>query len=760
MTAHDHSQADLPQHAAVVPSLVLAFLHTPLRTFMGDVELHELLAWPRTSAVPEDLRREMLDTVIKRLRPRAEALWAAPTGVRLVEGWQDAVAAPERHKLEQLLRASAPRELPALTVREVKMALAAPLERVLGLLARLEALYWRPVPAVRAAVRSGAPEPVAATPAIRAELARAIALPWTETARAADPRFGFAGTGSLREWLAQWLDAPRMPADVPPLAQRVLQADTLTVAEEAQALARAASQVRRARAGATVTERWARILLARYLAAQGPGRTLEEVGAQFGLTRERVRQVCFLMERTLAEAPSAAPALERLLAALARVVPCSPEEANEQFARFLGEGAGTESLLDWARMLGRENLPVQLMHTRARVRGALVSVKMFESAQNANWVGAALRHASRDCSQVGCTNIVRVAGLLALEEGAAPGAQALETALAAAAGFRWLDAESRWFTLGSTDECAAANRVRKILAVACEPVSTDQIAAAFVTDDVWLYREAPGLGLATPPPHVLRELFTGWAWLRVVQKNRFVPAVALTAQALLSRTERLALAVIETHDGVACRFEVVEAVKAQESDSPMAATVMLGASPIIEKLEHGLYKLRGRRVGHAAIDAARGRLRAKMTHGAPAFETVPAAAPPGAAQGDGFVLRVTEAALRHEQYTVPPAYRGRLAARTVPVCDVQGVARGTVRVSPLGVLRGVNRLFADLRAGEWLRIDIVPSGLRARRLSQQLPNGGSALASDDTPREHHESDLAREAAREPSPPRDPPSPPI
>jgi hypothetical protein len=716
MTADAHLATRPLRHAAVVPSQVIALLRAPLRTSLGVVELSELLAWPRASEVPEYLRREMLNDILKRLRHRAEVLWALPTGVRLTDGWQAVVAASDRPKLEQLLRASAPRELPALTVRELKTALAAPLERVLGLLARLEALYWTPGPAGTPTGRfAPGREPVAVTPQIRADLARAVALPWTATVRTTDLRFGFPGAGTLREWLAQWLDA-----------------------DEAQALARAVSQARRARAGATTTERWARMLLARYLSPHGPGRTLEEVGAQFGVTRERVRQVCFLMERTLVEAASATPALDRLLAALARTVPCSPDEANEQFARFLGEDVGTESLIDWARMLGRENLPVQLVHTRAHVRGALVSVKMFEAAQAANWVGAALRHASRDCSQVGCTHIVRVAGLLALEEGAAPGAAALETALAATAGFRWLSPQSRWFTLGSTDDCAAANRLRKILAVATEPVNTDQIAAAFATDDIWLYRESPGLGLATPPLHVLRELFAGWAWLRVVQKNRFVPVEALSAEALLSRSERLALAAIEAHDGVACRFEVVEAVRVQESDSPMAATVMLGASPIIEKLEHGLYKLRGRRVGHAAIDAARLRLRTRMTRGTPPLEAEPQAAHP-----DGFALQVTAAALRNEQYTVPLGYRSRLAARTVPVCDAQGAAHGVARVSPSGVLRGVNRLFADLRAGEWLHIDLTPAGLRVRRTAQPPPTGVDAREADGAAHERPGPDETR-----------------
>jgi len=53
-------------------------------------------------------------------------------------------------------------------------------------------------------------------------------------------------------------------------------------------------------------------------------------------------------------------------------------------------------------------------------------------------LAATVRHAAFEYGFLGCTSIARTAGLLALE-----------AALSAASGFRWLDQDNGWFTLGT-----------------------------------------------------------------------------------------------------------------------------------------------------------------------------------------------------------------------------------------------------------------------------------------------------------------------
>ena len=464
-------------------------------------------------------------------------------------------------------------------------------------------------------------------------------------------------------------------------------------------------------------------MVARHMSAKGPGRTLQEVGALFEVTRERIRQVCEAMEQVMHETPPVTPALDRVLRATARIAPCSLDEVNEQLARFIGEGTGIEALIAWAETLGRQNLVVRCGQARLRLRGHLMNVKMVVLAGAGEWMAAALRHASRDCSVMGCTTVMRVAGQLSLKEGIAPGQEALETTLSEGTGFRWLDRESGWFSLGDSTSSSAATRVRKIMSVAHEAVGADQIGAAFASDDMWLYREEKR-AFAIPPPHVLRELFLGWDFLSVVQKGRFAPRTELDPEGLLSPPERVTIKVVEAHGGVACRFEVKAAIMSTLGTTDMAVAAMLGSSPVILKLEHGLYALRGRRVGDAALDAARMRLREKNQSLA---VHRPWLGP------NEFLLRVTEAVLRNEQYSIPTRYRQKLFARPVEVFDEAGAPLGVARANRSGALAGINKLLPALKAGDHIHVRIVGEaiGVGVREGLDEAEAGLSAEPDDE-----------------------------
>jgi hypothetical protein len=463
-------------------------------------------------------------------------------------------------------------------------------------------------------------------------------------------------------------------------------------------------------------DRWPAMFLARHISPQGSGKTLVEVGDANGLTRERVRQICEAYEDVFQRSEAVTPALDRALAAIARIAPCGVDEANEQLARFIGEGAGVECLIPWAETLGQKNIGIQCNRVRRRMRGQLVDTTVIERANSSPWVKPLIDHVSRDTLMFGCTNIIRVAGLLALKEGVAPGREAIEVALEGSALFRWLDKESGWFALGDTDGSSAAARVRKIMAVAHDHVGADQIAGALASDDMLIYRETQSLGLAVPPVHVLRELFRTWSWLKVVQKGRFAAGEGFDTAGVLSEAEQLAVQVIERCDGVACRFELREAVKAKLQHTDMAVSVMLGSSPIFERVEHGLYRLIGQRVGDAAMNAARTRMRMKASlHVAPSFPD---------AKPNEFVCRVTEAALKNEQYNVPTRFQSQLAGLRIPVQGVGGKALGEARISQSGALSGFNRLFKP-KLGDLFRVAVGAEGLQVELLKEGARRAGS-----------------------------------
>ena len=232
------------------------------------------------------------------------------------------------------------------------------------------------------------------------------------------------------------------------------------------------------------------------------------------------------------------------------------------------------------------------------------------------------------------------------------------------------------------------------------------------SDDALIYRESQSLGLAVPPVHVLRELFRTWSWLKVQQKSRFSAGPGFDSTGVLSEAEQIAMQVIEQYDGVACRFELRDAIEQKLNHSDMAVSVMLGSSPIFQRLEHGIYLLIGRRVGDAAVNAARTRMRVMSSaNGAPAFPE---------AKANEFMFRVTGAALKNEQYGVPSRFHGQLAGQRMPFEGPTGVPRGEARISQSGALSGFNRLFTP-KIGDVFRVVVGTDGLRVELLRSEQP---------------------------------------
>lgn len=710
MTTLTRAEGDVgpPRHAEVVPAFVTASIRAPLESWAGPIYPSELVRWVRKGDLTETERANLRKAIVKRTRVRAEQFWSQPTGVRLVEGWQTRFTDRDRKRLERL-PVTAERPLEVWTLREVKEHLFLPLERTFELLARLEAMYWQPPsPASKITPTTLMSQTalVAVTPEVQRLADAVLELPWLKGVSGHDLRFGHGSDVPLPDWIRTQVQGSTVQESVPKLLERLLAAEKLTAAEEAKDIAVAAARdcVPKG-ADAAAVERWVSILLRRHISPTGPGRILADVGEEFGVTRERIRQICESFEEYLAEVQPAAPALDRVLRAAARVAPAQVDDLDGQLRRFIGDGAGMASLVPWAAVLGRGKLPIRCQKTRTSVRGKFLEVVMVHAADEADWVQAMIRHVSRDSSMFGCTNILRIAGRLALKEGVAPGQEVITAALVATDGFRWLDEETGWFSLGDSSTSSVALRVRKILAVARDSIGTDEIAGALASDDMMLYREETTLGLATPPVHVLRELFKGWPWLEVVQRGRYRPGPGFNPVGALSGVELALVDVITAHDGVACRVELKDVVIGKLGMTDVLLAHVLGSSPIVERVEHGLYKLRGRRVGDGALASARRRMRERFTRGL--VDT----------DANQFSVKVTEATMRNEQYTVPSFFKARLAGKHHRLFNADGSELGFGRVGQAGSLAGVNRYFPAVRPGDQYVIALRDDGLVVEHVS-------------------------------------------
>lgn len=596
-----------PKHARVLPSFAVRYVARPLDCSLGPIDAGELLAWIRPGLPSVGTASDLRAQFVQRRRASFDVLWRAQVNVKIVENWRQAVTDDERVRLLPMVKEKIATEaFPRLTLREVKDALRMPVAEALGVLAKLEALYWVPTPWRRVPLMDAQTLADISIDASFAERMRAcVASLWISALEANDLRFPWINGQKLSAWINSQLDKSVLSGQVHDLCIRLLAADEASWADELVDLAMHGIEHADPRPGSDATkQRWIDIFLARYGGLRGL--ELQTVGDSFGITRERVRQICDAILRPLRAQPVKMPALERLLSAAARVMPMPMDEANSQLIRFLGDGYGLKAAIQFAEVMGMPS-PVRQASPLARTFDGYKPVSIVESAAApATWVSSALAHARRDCTFVGCTNFIRIAGLLALEQGVAQELETLRAVFSKAPGFRMLDSESGWFTLADSESSAAASRVRKLMSVTVGSVDIDTVASALMTDDKWFYRES-GRALAVPPLHVLAELFSGWNWLTANGHNRYTPKTKIDIKAILSKTELGALEVLEMRGGVATRAELAAHLIGSLGLSNMAVSQVTATSSALCKLDHAIYGIRGRPLPTEALAQARKR---------------------------------------------------------------------------------------------------------------------------------------------------------
>lgn len=596
-----------PRHARVLPSFAVAHVARPLDCSLGMVGARELLAWVRPGLPSGGTASDLRTQFVKRRRASFDVLWSAQVNVKIVENWRQAVTDDERLRLLPLVKDENTIEaFPKLTLRMVKDALRMPVAETLGVLAKLEALYWVPTPwcsVPSTDIQTLADVSIGAGFVERMQVC--LASSWIDALEPDDLRFPGINGQKLAAWVAAQLGKPVLSGQTHDLCMRLLAADKAPWADEFADLVLHGIEHADPRPGSDkARQRWTGIFLARYGGLRGL--ELQTVGDRFGITRERVRQICDAILVSLRAQPVKMPALERLLGAAARVMPLSMEEANSQLSRFLGDGCGLQAAIQFAEAMNLPS-PVRQASPMARTLDGYKPVSIVEAASApATWVSAALVHARRDCTFVGCTNFIRIAGLLALEQGVAQDLETLQAVFLKAPGFRMLDVESGWFTLADSESSAAASRVRKLMSIVVGSVDIDTVASALMTDDKWFYREG-GRALAVPPLHVLTELFAGWNWLTANGHNRYTAKTKIDAKVVLSKTELGAIEALEMHGGVATRAEMAAHLMGNLGVSNMAVSQVTATSSALCKLDHAIYGVRGRALPVEALAEARKR---------------------------------------------------------------------------------------------------------------------------------------------------------
>lgn len=596
-----------PRHAEVAPSFFLTPGLPTLESSLGPIDAQELLAWTRPELPGPVLRDHLLAQLKFAQRARIFRMQAQPTGIRLVPGWQSRLTSVEAGNIEALL-ASRNAPFQELTLSELRDGLNLPWTPLLHLLARLEAAYWKPSKKSDEAQPTAQASELPGTTAARSMLSEALRLPWVRQIKPSDVRFRVEVNGQVRspaDWLEEQRKQPDISLEAVEYAQRLLDASRQTVIEEARDIVQAVESHLRAEGKSQPSlsgAAWEHVIILHCFSPVGAGRDLELV-AQMAETSERrvARAAVTFLEYCLAHS-AATPTLERVLSALADAPESMTlDQATETMAPLLGADVGVESLEAWVRTLGRK-LPFSWQRRFPRQARGPLGAKRNALAETL------YRIAAQECRLTGCTSLVRVMGLYALESGLPVQAPACIEALERLPEVGWVNRQTGWFRVLDDESSVVATRVSKALAVAEEPMSDVELAAAILSDERLFSSAVQGFSLVLPPLRVLRELFAAWPWVRVIEQRYFQAENSQELRESLSGHEQALVQLMEEAGGIATAPELAQAMADRVGASASSTNNLLGNAPFVAQLEPGIYRLRGRKLSGSAIDAARARL--------------------------------------------------------------------------------------------------------------------------------------------------------
>lgn len=412
----------------------------------------------------------------------------------------------------------------------------------------------------------------------------------------------------------------------------------------------------------------------------GGGHTLEELGKKYGLSRERIRQVCVRAVKRTRGADVFAPVLDRALGFIADRLPCEVDRLQSEFDQtgLSRCGLSLEIVQQAASFLQRQPdfAIVPVGEARLAVHPDTVRIPR-----------AIVQVAKRIVLSYGATTVTDVAAELPKQYAKkADSALILET-LKTLPDFQWLDEQRGWFRLESLPQYGLPNMIEKILSV------TGQIDISKLRGAVARYRRT---GRKVPPSRVLLEFCRRMPGIRT-EGNTVIADPPLDWRNVLAGVERGMVEVLTEHGPVLERGEFEEYC-IHNGMNRFSFNAIIMCSPVITQYGRSVYGLLGKKVDRKTIES----LAARRSGAAPnkvlkSYGTI----------DDGRVYlayRLSKAAISGGVITVPAAMseqvRGRFAIRTG-----EGEAAGTL-VSKNGCAWGLGPVLRgqDAEPGDHLLI--------------------------------------------------------
>jgi len=315
------------------------------------------------------------------------------------------------------------------------------------------------------------------------------------------------------------------------------------------------------------------------------GLTLKEIGDTYGLTRERVRQICLRVRRAIKCEMPETPILDKSLALVASHIPGEVDaieyklqEAGLTTSRFRLEGLAKAALI-----LGRK-VPFELEEIDGR--------RMVAPPERARWVRRTIFLAKKAIARFGVATASDIAALVQEKTALPVTTEFIIRVLERRPSFEWLDRESGWFWLRSTGKNRILSRIRKILSVAGE-IDVGELRSGIA-------RHHSMRGFA-PPRRVLLKLcehLPGYC----VEGTCVRAEPEIDWRGVLRGIEYTMVQILKQHGPVMQRAKFEELCLGQGMNRS-SFYAYLEYSPVIDRFASGVYGLRGAKVNPTIVES-------------------------------------------------------------------------------------------------------------------------------------------------------------
>ena len=318
------------------------------------------------------------------------------------------------------------------------------------------------------------------------------------------------------------------------------------------------------------------ILLGYYGWQDGRRHTLSEIGTRFGITRERVRQVCAKLTRKRKNLSAIlAPVMDRALQTIAARLPCPAAALETELLqqKLTAIGMQLESMAAGAELLERA-VPFRLV----KIDGSRLAVR----PDQVETVLAIVDAAKKEIYFHGLSTMRRIERLVSEKFPSRAGLELVSRALPLAEGFSWLDQRSGWFRLLPISKHGLPKTIDKVLAVAGE-VTVSQLRSALGRNRR-LWKDPP-------PEKVLLEFCRQTPGVRIAG-SRIISAPPRNWKKSLTGVEAKLVAVLKKHGPVMERGALEDLCVAGGMNR-FSFHAFVSWSPVITQFGHSVYGLLG-----------------------------------------------------------------------------------------------------------------------------------------------------------------------